>query len=660
MALPRERIEQLDGLVRQMQANGEADAYIQSVVDDFKSHYEQAKVGEIMNRSWQPSDAERESTIAKMSTGFEETYKKRNLLSSIVGTAKTVVKDIGSSFTEHQDKSRDILKRAVAHEENPIVAGAELAGQGFATLSDTIAAVLRPVAEPTVKALYNASVEIRNLVERGDLDDLKKRDLEAAARAMETSSQAWEKFKKTNPNIAGTISAALNIGEFATNIVGGGVAAKEAGAAAKQSAKLAGKTVVEGAEAAGRGLKTVASVADPLVDTLKSGANLAKTGADDVFGIAKRVGERVATNRAAKQVQRDAVAALPVEAQNAVKNGVDIGDANLLLKKSSRAERKLQREMLEAARSGSGDPAEIAGNALRANLTKIEEIAQEQGRKLGELAQGISADKIKGVRDSVIQNLRQVPGLEGLTISPTGKLNFADTRLSTSLTSGDRKFIQSAVDGIKGKGGKGLHKLRQELFEALRSAEKGQKGFVDTSSRAVEAVRKGISDALDVANDGYKTLNQEYAVVAQPLEDLRKIFKGLEGASDDVLDAQGGLLMRRLTSNAQSGLKLRKVLETTDEILKKYGKHGDIELGKLQEFSDALHRYYDLTKQNSLAGQVKEGVQGLADLPRSASGVIDKTIGKVADKIGEFTAATPEVRKKAFEELFESVFGIQD
>jgi len=591
------------------------------------------------------------------------------------GIVSSFTSDVGASFKKRQANMTEILKRtAVDQEQKAVSAGAEIIGESLGGLSDVVGAGVKAGAT----GIFRAQSAARSVVEEGSAADVLAKDEQTlkdagnalldsevgklGIQALQSGVEAFEQFKEEHPNTGGFISAIANTADFASNFLGakaGEVAIKKgidvAGEAGEQGIKQvaqAGAAVTEGVSSvAGAG----ADALKPITDVTKRATGAAKEIAQSAGEGISKIPGRIEANTAALKAQREAIEELPEIARPAVRNGVLARDAQLITGTTSTAEKNLQKQMLDATKKFSADrtakdPASIAGNVLTSRIKELEATTSSIGKRLGNIVKDLPAARTKGIRDEVMLRLRKVPGLEELRLLPNGKLDFKGTRLSGAGSAADRKAIQSAWNDTKGRGGRELHNLRQELFDQIKGEKRGLAIKSPLRDDGINAIRQGISDSLDSVSDGYKALNQEFAKSVTPLNDLKKFFRGLEGAGDDILDEKAGLLMRRLTSNVQSGPQLRKILSEMDEVLKQAGKADDVDLARIQDFFNALNRHYDITKDTGLAGQVKLST---GQIPASKLGVITAA----ADKLLQTGQLTPEVSRKAFEDLFDAVQG---
>lgn len=460
-------------------------------------------------------------------------------------------------------------------------------------IKDTIQTVAQPVMETEF---------IKNLMSGYEaLDEKSKRDIDAKL------------------GVASLASDFLGLGLAKKGVKPVVTAVKDIGAAAQESVA----PVLESVQGLATGLKDITTMSAEGVS---------------------RIPSRIATNVAEKKAVRETINQLPTKvAKQAVQDGADIADIKYLyqLPAEQKAPLKTLWEATKDFESGVSktNPIEVVGKPIVNRIKELESARGTIGQKLGEVADTLGTVTTKEAYPTVFNSLKKVGGLNGLKINSRGILDFTDTVLATAGSASDRKAIQSIFNSaIKNGTGKQKHLLRQELFEILGGKKKSLTALTDTQEKAYEAIRKGLSDVLDTKNTKYKALNQQYAKVAQPLQDMRKYMKNVAGASEDILDMNAGLIARRLTSFSKSNPEIRNVLKAMDEATKTKGT-ARLSVENLQDFYNILDRYYDIAGKTGFQGQVKAGVE-------SASGFRDAISKAVGDVIGK----TDAVKRKAIED----------
>lgn len=366
--------------------------------------------------------------------------------------------------------------------------------------------------------------------------------------------------------------------------------------------------------------------------------------------------ERIAPNIAKEASERAAVKALNPQGQKAVRSGLLRRDVEAFNGANDK-EKGILREMVDAAEQnsknrGTTHPSDLVGKEMNRRISLLDDERKVVGKKLGEQVKDLKTKEIGGiekVQERVLKRLDEVPGLEGIktTTDDAGRtlLDFSDTAMSGSQTEAARKELQAIWDDMTERSPFQLHRQRQELFEALGGKKAAKLALTETQEQGMEAFREGIGDALETVSNGYKDLNREYRQIITPLREMRKFYKGTEGAAEDVLDAKAGLLARRLTSNVASAPELRRILDEIGAQLAKRGQDvSDIDLNKLQDFYNALNRYYDITKDTTFEGLIKSGVNA-TDL--SKSGMLQRGV----DAVFKNTYVTRDTQQAALKEL---------
>jgi hypothetical protein len=604
------------------------------------------------------------SGFVPMGSNVEQTTQQ----SKQPGILSRVASGLKSSVSKRVNNLGSIIGKTEGGEQSKASGSVQVAGQIAGFGADVIGIGFTEA----LKGVLNASQIARNLVEEGDLADLKKRDADSAKIALsaflnsDTGKDAvdaiqggiakWDDYKARKPVAAANIEAVLNVADFGANFIGAGMVGKAGkevvGEGLEAGAKAGARALAEG----GKAVEAIGGVAEKIAPTVKS---VGTTLGENVRGIAGSITKapgRLATNAEDLKLARLEIESLPTDtAKQAVRNGLEMKDAQLLTEDASTGTKGVWSKMLTAAEKfgktrSAKDPALVGGAQVTQKLDELKKVVNEQGRKLGEVVKTIPEEKVKGIFDASIRRLREIPELEGITVSPKGILNFKGTKLSTSFTASDRKAIQEAWSSLYGRGGQDMHKLRQELFEVINKQARGSEGFTKTKDEAINAIRMGISDGLDTVSPGYKALNKLYAKAITPYERLEQYFKKLKDMGEDVLAERGASLLRNLSSRNVNAAQIRGVLQQVDDALKAFGYESDISLKQVEDFYDTLQRTFDITLAQSLAGQLRVG-----DIPMSAKGIVDKTLGAVVEKAG----ITSAVKQKALRDLLESIIEVK-
>lgn len=425
--------------------------------------------------------------------------------------------------------------------------------------------------------------------------------------------------------------------------------AKPAVSAAATAAEQAAMRATSGVGGAAAATTQAIKGATEAVGGFARGVKAVTTGAAEAVA---QIPSRVAINVAEKQAAREVIQQLPTKvAQKAAKSGVDVADIKTILQipKTQKGPIKKLVQSVKDFASGASKvrPEEVVGRPITQAIKKLESIRGKIGKELGDAAKTLGVVTEQELVEPIFSALKKVPGLSGLTMRG-GRLNFKNTVLTTAETASDRKAIQSIFTQATRWGkGEAKHKLRQELFEILGGKKRSLTTLTATQEKAYQAIRQGLSDVLDLKNSTYKALNKEFAKIAQPLADLRKFFRGVSGADEDILDMASGLLARRLTSYAPSNPQIRNILRSIDNALKAAKVKGEtlVNTENLQDIYNVLDRYYDITAKTSYKGQTRAAIESV---PGSLTETAFRGLKSVA---GE----TPAVRQKALEQLLDSI-----
>lgn len=397
------------------------------------------------------------------------------------------------------------------------------------------------------------------------------------------------------------------------------------------------KTVAEaGVSAAAKGAKTVAEA--PIV---KGAIDVTKMAGESLA----RVPSRVATNVAEKQAQEAVIKSLPTpKAQVAARDGVDITDITTLpeVAASSQAKKLVQTVKDFAQGKTKVDPIEIVGEPIIKRVKDLDTQRKTIGAQLGEVSKNLGVVTKPELSSGVFARLIEVPGLQGLTVSPTGKLNFSKTTLTSKATAPDRKALQEAYSQATRWGdGEKAHLYRQELFEILGGKKKGRAEVTDTQEGGLDAIRSGLSDVLESKNGQYKTLSNEYRKIVQPLGDLRKLMKNIDpNSTDDILNMSAGLLARRITSAAASNPQIKQLLQNLDEA----GVKGTTKesVTQLQDLYNILNKYYDIAPKTGFQNLTKEATA-------------DSLVGTIKETARDIAGKSNAVRQKALEDYLDEL-----
>jgi len=568
-----------------------------SAIDD------ETLVTSVLNRY--PSYRERIDGLSEVEQPRQEEIEKPGFLSRS-----------GTALKERFGEVKKTFGETARGEISPVETGVRVVGDVAGSVGDVVGAAISP--------------QIEKLAQK----EWAKPAFEALAGGME-KYEDWKNSSELNRRSAEVIESVINIADL--------VGASKAISATTKVASSVGRKVVQ----------STATKFDNLVDTVGSRVGeVKKIGAgikEQAIGIKNKTGgaiKRIEINAAEKQALRQSFEELDDVSKSAVQQGLLPRDVNLI-NSATPEERTIFNQLKETASKYSADrtsvpPSQILGDEWLKRLKALDKEVGTKGQELGKFAEQIPQTRLPQVADNVMSELKKVSGLNGLTVDSKGVLNFSNTTLSSSGSASARKYIQSLYKEISKRSGTQLHKLRQELFEELGGRKSSGLKLTATEDRAVEAFRKGISNTLDEASEGYNALNKEYAILANLKKDIKKVFGTVSEGNEDIFNLKSSIVLRRLTSNAKSGQDIAELIRETEKALSGYGVEFGTDIVKVQEFMNLLNRYYDISGDTSLLGILRT-----SDIPLSRRGVVDKIINSVFEN----SAVTDETARNAIKEL---------
>lgn len=416
------------------------------------------------------------ATAKKPGTGIFSRLIKAPVVDAFNGFKESVAK--------RQQREKEALSRGVNHQEGPVAVGAELVGETAGIGADTVGAAIEPVAKPVLKGLYNISAAVRNVVEKGTLEDLKKRDLLAAADAMDRGEHVWQNFKEKHPDTAGIVSAIGNLANFGLTFAGGEAAVKgvEEGIQTGKAAATATK------EAVGSGLEAAAGAVGPSLENVGKTGSIIAQGAEK-HGISQVTGWRPDTV------------------------------ARFLENPSSFS----QEAMANLSR---GSLAQRVKGAIDTAITDVSHLGKEyKGVREARVPVDIKRT-VSGLPDFVVQTLEKM----GLKVDQEGKVGVT---ARTKLTNRDLPKLQEFLDQYaqeKNVDSDVLLNARQGL-DNLSHFEKAL-GETGANEAVARALRKGY-DEFAKKVPGLKALDKKFGPKIEQLKQLRDDFLNPDGSLSD-------------------------------------------------------------------------------------------------------------------------------
>ena len=557
--------------------------------------------------------------------------KKESFLQETGSDIKQIGSDLMESSNIRADKTGEAISAMNQGEQGLLKTVYQTTGQGAAFGADVIGNVFKGVVKSFLPQQAETAI---------------KEGVKAVATPiteLEVVKNVLKKYNSLDPKTKRDIDATMGFVNLATSLV-----ATEQG-------------INTGVSAVKKGTEITSDITKKVIPQIKTGVESgekviqkAKRVIAPIAQEAKRLPARIQTNVAQKQVVQETINKLPSKvAREAAQDGIEIADVNTLYNISKTQKPFLKKLATNVKQFAEGktktNPIEVVGKPIVNRIKQLESQKGIIGQKLGKVADNLGNVSKQELAPNIFQQLKEVPGLRGLTVSKNTKgrlrLNFKNTVLTTTETASDRDAIQKIFsNSIKSGTGKQKHLLRQELFEILGGKKRSLSNLTDTQEKAFQAIRKGLSDVLENKNDNYKLLSNNYRKVTQPLQDIRSYMKKVVGADEDIQNMSAGLLARRLTGAAKSNPEIRAVLNAMDKATNIPGKTR-VSIESLQDFYNILEKYYDIAPKTGFQAQVRQGVE------RAVGGPI-KFLGEQAKS---YLGETPAVRQKALEKMLEEI-----
>lgn len=534
---------------------------------------------------------------------------------------------VGESLGKRAAYAGETAKKVWGGKIHPLEGSVRAVGTAIGAVGDVVGqagiSAVKAVTPDTVEKKFMESAPVK-----------------AGAEAISSVASKYQDWKSRNQRAAEDLEALVNI----ASVLPVGAAGKAAGGAVARGAS-------EVAEIVGKTAKSVGKTAAGAVETAGKVGGVIREAGLSAKETLKQVPARAAANKEAMTLARESMEELPEKFRVAVTNGVRPRDA-AIVRELSPKEMTAARKMISAAddfskNRAAPDPTGIVGEEVTKRVRDIDELAASEGKKLGDFASQLGSSKVSSVPRDVVRRIREVPGMENANIVP-GKngrytLDLERTALGSSLSRGERTRIAAAFSDIYDKDGLQLHRLRQNLFEILGGKKKAKVVLTGTEEKAMEAIRQGIADALEAGSVGYKEANRKVAEILSVRSAFNKLYSGLGNAPEDLLNARGAQLARRLTSNMKSAPEFENLFREAEKVLGKYGKKYDTSVQNLQDVMNAIERYFDVSKDTGFAGQVNLGTQ---DVGKGLTGML-------LEKGKQAVGLTPEAARDAFKKMFE-------
>ena len=302
---------------------------------------------------------------------------------------------------------------------------------------------------------------------------------------------------------------------------------------------------------------------------------------------------KVVTDKTAKELVRQGVP----EADVAMLNKFSAKDSEKALKMlRTRVAQKTNARMTERA-------SDVPGKTFIESIVKP---LQQQNKKAAQ-------DLDMVARRLVGKKVDALPSLErfskdldsaGIRLKSDGKtLNFkgSDFEGIKGAQTAIKNVWQRAVRVVRNGDAMEAHRVKRYIDEIVDYG-KNVEGLSGRAQNLLKGFRKSIDTALDTKFPAYNKANTVYAETITELNKIGEAMGRKFKAGDSFADAKAGVVLRRLFSNTQSRGQLLQVLESSQNVAKKYGAKIDEDVVAQAKLADTLERIFGSEAPTSMQG----------------------------------------------------------
>ena len=504
-----------------------------------------------------------------------------------------------------------------------------------------------------------------------------------------TSDQIDEATKKiagdlVAPTPRGVKDVVKDVGRAAETIsygLGGAAVKTGVKTAIKETTKQAVKRgAIEGAKAGGMfGAGQAVEETGDLTDAVEGGVKGAIAGAAGgaiipaVAGKAKSVFGRRAAEKAEnlalieskapdarvatkKVVNGKVVTDKP--AKEAVRQGVEEADVALVKAGSATDKSKMKkmfdiRENQLVNKRTTDRATDVVGDTYINNTAKFLEKKNREARKNLDLVANRLAGKKVDVSDALSGFAEQLDNA-GITLGNRNSLNFKNSvfRNVPSVQNELGKFWREAVRVARLGDARQVHILKKSIDEIVEYGAEGQ-GLKGTVANMLKSLRHNLDGTLDKKFAQYNKVNTQYGETIQEMQKIAALMGKKFRIGDNFADARMGLILRRILGNTQSRSEILKLLESSQNVARKYGAKIDEDVITQANFADLLEKTLGSEAPTSFLGQGERFTSKLQEIIQAPN------LAGSAIKATKFAAETArginqENKRKALRALLES------
>jgi len=400
------------------------------------------------------------------------------------------------------------------------------------------------------------------------------------------------------------LGQAAEMGASLVGAKGASSVVKQAGKGAIKSAVIEG--ALTGAEAGalgGFGTKAQekgATIGDAAGAALTGGVTGAAIGAPLGLagglvgkGVTKALTPTPKIEKLSKEVVRQGIP----EADVALIRGGSALDRSKMLKMLDVREKQvLNKRVTERA-------TDVVGNSFVTNIAKpLEKLNKEAGKKLGEVAKGLSGKKVN-VIEPLISFSKELDDA-GVRIGANNKLNFKNSNFEGLKE--PQKLITSVWNRALRVAKKGdaldVHRTKTYIDEIVDYGKQTE-GLSGRAQGMLKGLRRGLDGVLDTNFAEYNKVNTVFSDTVSQLDAIGDALGKKFKIGGTFADAQAGLAMRRVLSNTNSRAEILQLLDNAQGVAKKYKIKTGEDIIAQAGFADTLEKMFGSEAPTSFLGQ---------------------------------------------------------
>lgn len=452
--------------------------------------------------------------------------------------------------------------------------------------------------------------------------------------------------------------------------------------ALKETIKQAVKRgAIEGAKAGGMfGAGEAVEESGNLVDAVEGGVKGAIGGAiggaviPAVAGKAKSVFGRRAAEKAeqvalvesktpdarvaTKKITPDGKIVTDKVAKEAVRQGVEEADV-ALIKSGSVTDKSKMKKMFDIRENQlvnkrtTDRATDVVGDTYINNTAKFLEKKNREARKNLDLVANRLAGKKVDVTDALSDFASQLDNA-GITLGNRNSLNFKNSvfRNVPSVQNDLGKFWREAVRVARLGDARQVHILKKSIDEIVEYGAEGL-GMKGSVANMLKSLRHNLDGTLDKKFAQYNKVNTQYAETIGEMQKIAALMGKKFRVGDNFADARMGLILRRILGNTQSRSEILRLLESSQNMARKYGAKIDEDVITQANFADLLEKTLGSEAPTSFLGQGERFTSKLQEIIQAPN------LAGSAIKATQFAAETArgisqENKRKALRALLEN------